>query len=308
MKFSNVPVLSILAASLATVGAVRPASGSDNAGDAHALIANATTANVSVSDPKAPSPTPAEKTQPRRIDAMLWRNGKSQQTDYSKYYSMSRYTGDRFQAIVDSVGRTIGVGGQTPAAPATDPKAQPPATPAAPAAPAAPASRALPSPIENPPFPFTDWTINSGFPIGESWDSSPGTLQHYLFGTKLDNTHWRIGGWADGGVEISNAKNSNLPDTYNLIPNHPELDQFVFVVQKMVDTVQKSHVRLGDSTRPGFMQDRLPVHALLPVISRPIEPHNLYGYDPVLNWAEIYLPKGCRWNGDSGWPLYFAHR
>src|SRR5579871_4041689 len=162
---------------------------------------------------------------------------------------------------------------------------------AAPPAPAEPTTRALPSPIDNPPFPMTDWTVNNGTPIGESWDVAPGALQHLLFGKKLDNTHWRITGWLDTAYVASSSRNSNLPTTYALVPNHPEIDQLVIEVQKMPDTVQKRYIDWGFmsahlagidyrfTSAKGWLDDQLLSH------------NNLYGYDPVLQYGLIYFPK-----------------
>jgi hypothetical protein len=152
-------------------------------------------------------------------------------------------------------------------------------------------SRALPDQIDSPPFPNSAWVYNNGFPIGESWDTPPGPLQHALVGTKLDKTAWRLIGWLDSGIEISSSKNSNLPMTYNLIPNHLELDQLVVSFQKMVDTTQKRYVDWGFlsthlfgidyrfTSATGYFSDQLNKH------------NNLYGYDPVLQWLEVYFPK-----------------
>ena len=152
-------------------------------------------------------------------------------------------------------------------------------------------SRALPSPLENPPYPFTDWTINSGYPIGENWDANPGTLQHLLFGTKLDSTHWRVGGWLDAGTSISNAKNSNLPDTYELVPNHIELDQFILSASKMVDTTQKRYTDWGFYCAELYGIDYRFTAARGILDSQLAKNNDLYGFDPVLNWGEVYLPK-----------------
>jgi hypothetical protein len=294
MKLSNVPVLTLLIAAATCLGTIGTATadddkaGSGNSGSDVTVTETAPTGSPTSSG--APSTAPVEKAPIRSIVATLWRNGKPQPLDYAKYYSRLQYPGvDRFQVTIDSLGNAIGVGSQTPPAPTKDPKAPP--APVAPATPAAPASRALPNPMSNPPFPFQDWTINSGFPIGENWDANPGTLQHLLFGTKLDKTPWRVWGWADAGLEITNAKGSNLPDTYNLIPNHPELDQFVFVVQKMVDTVQTNHVDWGFFSSQLYGIDYR-FTAATGYLSDQLSHHNaLYGYDPVLNWAEIYFPK-----------------
>jgi hypothetical protein len=154
-----------------------------------------------------------------------------------------------------------------------------------------PPSRALPDQIENPPFPMTTWTTNSGFPIGENWDVPPGPLQHAIFGKSLDKTPWRITGWLDAGGAISTSRNSNLPLTYALVPHHLELDQLVVEIQKMPDTVQKKHIDWGFlsahlfgidyrfTTAAGYLNDQLNTH------------NNLYGYDPVLQWFMVYFPK-----------------
>jgi hypothetical protein len=161
----------------------------------------------------------------------------------------------------------------------------------APTPPAEATSRALPDQIENPPFPMTTWTINSGMPIGENWDVPPGPLQHAIFGKSLDKTPWRIVGWLDAGFNISTSKGSNLPLTYDFVPNHLELDQLVVEFQKMPDTVQKRYIDWGFlsahlfgidyrfTTAAGYFNDQLNTH------------NNLYGYDPVLQWFMVYFPK-----------------
>ena len=43
----------------------------------------------------------------------------------------------------------------------------------------------------------------------------------------------------------STAKNSNTPDSYWIVPNRFELDQFVFRVERQVDSVQTDHIDWG---------------------------------------------------------------
>ncbi len=263
----------VLAAALLTIPTRSNAS--DSVPDSSGLPTAVSSATTSTSSTSATAST-NDGTVVRRLVAHLRPSTTGSYSDSSNYYSRNN---SRFN---------LGIRGQTPPAPAKTKDAQ---APAAAPAPAGPTSRALPSPIENPPFPFTDWTINSGFPIGESWDTAPSTLQHALFGTKLDNTHYRIGGWIDGGVVMSNAKNSNLPDTYNLIPNHPQLDQFILFAQKMVDTTQKDHMDWGFFAS-GLYGIDYRFTAATSYFSDQVSHHNnLYGFDPVLNWGEVYLPK-----------------
>ena len=263
----------VLAAALMTMPTRSNAS--DNVPDSSGLPTSISSANTSSTGAAA---TTNDGMVVRRIVAHLKPSTAGSYSDPTNYYSRNS---NRFN---------LGIKGQTPpaAAPAKTKDAQ---APAAAAAPAGPTSRALPSPIENPPFPFTDWTINSGFPIGESWDTAPSSLQHALFGTKLDNTHYRIGGWADAGIVMSNAKNSNLPDTYNLIPNHPQLDQLILFAQKMVDTTQKEHSDWGFYLSGLYGIDYRFTAATSYFSDQLSHRNNLYGFDPVLNWGEVYLPK-----------------
>jgi hypothetical protein len=149
--------------------------------------------------------------------------------------------------------------------------------------------RALPSPLDSPPFPNSDWL--GTFVIGEP-DSTPnGPLQHALFGKKLDSSQFRFYGYVDASYNESTSKNSNYPLTYDIVPNRPELDQGVLRFERVLNTVQTNHVDWGFrltqlygtdyrfTTMKGILSDQL--------LSR----NDLYGYDPVEAYGTIYFPK-----------------
>jgi len=49
-------------------------------------------------------------------------------------------------------------------------------------------------------------------------------------------------GWANPSYNASGSKNSNIPLSYNIVPNEVELDQLVIRVERQPDTVQTDHV------------------------------------------------------------------
>jgi hypothetical protein len=152
-------------------------------------------------------------------------------------------------------------------------------------------SRALPSPLTSPPFPFSDWAVNGGSPIGESWDASRGPLQNALFGKGWDSSRVHLYGWIDAGFDRSTSNHSNLPYLYAIQPNRPQLNQAVLRLERLPDTVQVSHLDWGFRVTglagidyrfglaDGYFYDQLK--------SR----NALYGWDIPEASAMLYLPK-----------------
>jgi hypothetical protein len=89
---------------------------------------------------------------------------------------------------------------------------------------------------------------------------------------------------------ISSSKNSNSPDSYWLAANTGLLDQFVFRVERPVDTVQKNHIDVGFrstfiygsdyryTTAGGWLSDQL------------LKRNQLYGFDPTEQYIDTYIP------------------
>ena len=165
------------------------------------------------------------------------------------------------------------------------------ATAASPAAPqAASNGRALPSPLDSPPFPDSDWL---GFPlIGAPWSGSPSyPLEKALFGDKLAKQDIHIYGWLNPSFNASTSTTSNVPLAYSLVPNKLELDQAVIVVEKQPNTVQTDHQDWGFrfvglygtdyryTIMKGIISDQL------------LKRNSLYGFDPVEMYGMLYYPK-----------------
>jgi Putative beta-barrel porin-2, OmpL-like. bbp2 len=159
-------------------------------------------------------------------------------------------------------------------------------------APGAP-RRSPPSPWDSPPFPGSEY---QGYPlIGTPMSSTEDPLQKaILFGPNGDwwrDTRVEIHGWVTTSGNWSNASRSNLPTAYWIVPNSYQVDQAILRFEREIDWVQTDHIDWGFrwvnmygidyryTTAGGIFSQQLLYH------------NNLYGYDPVEFWAELYIPK-----------------
>jgi hypothetical protein len=181
-----------------------------------------------------------------------------------------------------AVEATSGLGGQVVASPAA----------LNPTNPTEPRRRSLPPPFPSPPFPTSEY---QGFPlIGLPPDTTRWPLMKALQGTwygdLLDSNQIRAYGWVNGSGNLSTSRQSNTVDSYWVVPNNIMLDQFVFRLERQVDTVQTDHIDLGFRatydygidyryfTAGGWFSDQLLVH------------NRLYGHDLTEVYANLYVP------------------
>lgn len=147
-------------------------------------------------------------------------------------------------------------------------------------------ARSLPSPIDSPPFPSSEW---DGAPlIGINSEAPLYPLQKALGLTK---GHFRIYGWVDAGGNISSSKHSNAPAAYDISPNSVSLDQAIIKLERQPNTVQTDHFDYGFlftsifgtdyryTTGKGYFSDQLLKH------------NSRYGYDPAEIYGILYFPK-----------------
>ncbi len=143
-----------------------------------------------------------------------------------------------------------------------------------------PPRRGLPAPFQSPPFPFSEFL---GPTIGVPDTTPDYPLQKAFgptkFGEFLKDNHIKLYGWVSPSFNLSTSHKSNTPTAYPLVPDRPELDQVVFVVERALDTVQTDHVDWGFHVlalygidyrymlMKGFFSDQL------------LEKNNLYGGD-----------------------------
>jgi hypothetical protein len=153
--------------------------------------------------------------------------------------------------------------------------------------------RAPPSPWDSPPFPTSEY---QGYPlIGVPPNSTEDPLQKALYlgpyGDAWRASRLEVHGWVTSSGNWSNLHNSNLPASYMIVPNAYELDQAVLKFEREVDSVQTDHIDWGGrfvslygidyryTTAGGVFSQQLLYH------------NNLYGYDPVEFYFEVYIPR-----------------
>jgi hypothetical protein len=152
--------------------------------------------------------------------------------------------------------------------------------------------RAPPSPWNSPPFPTSEW---QGYPlIGVPPSSAVHPLMEALYrgphGDAIEDSRIEAHGWVTSGGNWSNATKSNLPTAYWIVPNSLQVDQAVIKFEREVDSVQTDHIDWGFrsvhlfgidyryTTAGGWFSQQLLYH------------NNLYGYDPVELYGELYIP------------------
>src|SRR5271169_1920292 len=115
-------------------------------------------------------------------------------------------------------------------------------SPAAASPPAsAPARRGLPSPLDSPPFPNSDWSYGGSPVIGE-----PDTNSYPLM-TAINQAKSRtkVYGWIDPTLNFSTSTNRNEPEANDAYSNRFEMNQLVLYAERLPDSVQRAHVDWG---------------------------------------------------------------
>jgi Putative beta-barrel porin-2, OmpL-like. bbp2/Carboxypeptidase regulatory-like domain len=157
-----------------------------------------------------------------------------------------------------------------------------------------PPRRALPSPLNSPPFPNSDWSYGGSPEIGAP-DTNVPPLMEALYGGSNGNA-WqqsriKVYGWFEGSFNLSTSDHSNSPEAYDIFPNRIEFDQAVLYVERIPDTVQTDHVDWGFhlsglfgtsyrfTTNLGYLSWQL------------LDDHREYGFDPVLEYVDLYIPQ-----------------
>ena len=150
----------------------------------------------------------------------------------------------------------------------------------------APPRRGLPSPLESPPFPNSDWSYGGSPVIGEP-DTTSYPLMTAWNGAR---SRTKVYGWVEPSLNFSTSSHSNAPEANDVYSNRLELSQVVVYVERLPDSVQTDHVDVGYhltafygtdykyTTDKGYFSSQLLVH------------NHQYGFDPVLEYIDIYIP------------------
>ena len=154
--------------------------------------------------------------------------------------------------------------------------------------------RGLPAPFDSPPFPSAEWQLGGvDYPIGVPDEDGRGPLQQVLgctaLGKWMDDHRIETLGWINPSANLSTSNRSNYPVSYITRSDALVLDQIVFRVARMPDTVQTDHVDWG------FHFDLLYGYdyhytAAQGILSWQLEQNKYYGLDPMIFYGDVYLP------------------
>ncbi len=151
-----------------------------------------------------------------------------------------------------------------------------------------PARRAPPAPLDSI-FPGSEYL---GPTIGVPDTDPVWPLTKALWGEfgGLQKAKIKIYGWVNPGGDFSTSKQSNVPESYAIVPNKVEMDQAVLRIERVPDTVQTDHVDWGFrlsviygidyryTTAQGWFSEQL------------LKRNSLYGADPAEAYGLVYVP------------------
>ncbi len=147
--------------------------------------------------------------------------------------------------------------------------------------------RGLPSPLNSPPFPSSDWSYGGSPTIGEA-DGNVYPLQTAINGA---SGRTKLYGWIEATADGTTSRTRNYPETNDIYSNRVELGQAVLYYERLPDSVQRDHVDWGfhlsglygtdyrSTTNKGYLSSQLLDH------------DRQYGFDPVLEYVDVYVPR-----------------
>jgi len=156
-----------------------------------------------------------------------------------------------------------------------------------------PKRRALPSPINSPPFPMSEW---QGFPlIGVPKSTTVYPLMKAIYdGTSNDDlkdSGIKAYGWLNGSYNFSTSHTTNTPSSYWVAPNRGVLNQGVLRFEREADTVQQDHIDWGFRSTHVYGIDYRYTYAGGWFEQQMTKHNHLYGYDPVEQYFTLYIPR-----------------
>jgi hypothetical protein len=151
----------------------------------------------------------------------------------------------------------------------------------------APARRGLPSPLDSPPFPNSDWSYGGSPVIGE-----PDTNSYPLM-TAINQatSRTKLYGWIDPSLNFSTSSQRNAPEANDVYSNRFELNQLVLYAERLPDSVQRDHIDWGFHLTALYGTDYRFTTAKGYWSGPWVNDHREYGFDPTLEYLDIYLPQ-----------------
>jgi putative OmpL-like beta-barrel porin-2 len=154
-----------------------------------------------------------------------------------------------------------------------------------PSAPAV-AKRGLPAPLDSGPFPSADWGYGGSPDIG----SPDNNVYPLMSALGLTNSRTKVYGWVAASIDFSTSSHNNFPVSYDIFPNEIQLNQAVIYVERLPDTVQNTHFDWGYHLTAFYGIDYRFTTAKDYFSQQLLKFNRQYGFDPVLEYVDLYFP------------------
>ncbi len=148
------------------------------------------------------------------------------------------------------------------------------------------ARRALDAPLDSPPFPSADWGYGGSPLIG----TPDGNVYPLMTALHKENSRTKIYGWVAVSGNYSSSTFNSFPVSYDIFPKTVELNQAVIYLERLPNTVQNTHFDFGYHLTGFFGIDYRFTTAKDYLSQQLLQKNRRYGFDPVLEYADLYFP------------------
>jgi hypothetical protein len=149
-----------------------------------------------------------------------------------------------------------------------------------------PTRRALDAPLDSTPFPSSDWGYGGSSPIGVP----DGNVYPLMTALGKENSRSKVYGWVAGSVNASTSSNNNFPLSYDIFPNRVEMNQAVIYAERLPNTVGAEHFDWGYHLTAFYGIDYRFTTAKGYFSQQLLQKNHVYGFDPVLEYVDLYFP------------------
>src|SRR5260370_16807839 len=101
----------------------------------------------------------------------------------------------------------------------------------------------------------------------------------------------KVYGWVEPSVNVSTSRHTLFPSAYNIYSDTVVLDQAVLYIERLTDTVQTDHVEWGFHLTGFYGVDYRFTTAKCWLSQQLLKFNRQYGFDPMLEYADLYLPR-----------------
>ena len=105
-----------------------------------------------------------------------------------------------------------------------------------------------------------------------------------------EGSRTKVYGWVAPSINFSTSGHNNFPVSYDIFPNKIELNQTVVYVERLPDTVQKTHFDFGYHITGFYGIDYRFTTAKDYFSQQLLKFNRQYGFDPVLEYVDLYFP------------------